>query len=83
VPAGYEEVPMPMAELAALGDSLDAAKARNAATGADTAATADGPDAASMKDAAKTAAEKTGKAAAAEQAKKKLRGIFKRPPSLR
>ena len=83
VPAGFEEVPMPMAELAALGDSVSAAKARDAAAGADTAAKADGPDAASMKDAAKAAAEKTGKAAAAEEAKKRLRGVFKRPPSLR
>jgi hypothetical protein len=83
VPAGYQEVQMPMAEFAALGDSLNAAKARNAAAGADTAAKPDGPDAASVKDAAKNAAEKTGKAAAAEEAKKRLRGIFKRPPSLR
>jgi len=83
VPAGFEEVPMPMAELAALGDSVNAAKARSAAAGGDTAAKADGPDAASMKDAAKAAAEKTGKAAATEEAKKRLRGIFKRPPSLR
>lgn len=84
IPSGYQEVPSPFAGLATLGDSLDAAKARNAAAGGtdSDAARADGPDAASMKDAAKEAAEKSGKAKAAEEAKKRIRGVFKRPPAL-
>lgn len=90
IPPGYQEVPMPFAELAALGDSLEAAKARDAAAGGEgkeataaKAAGADGPDAASMKDAAKGAAKEAGAAKAADQAKKAIRGIFKRPPVLR
>ena len=77
LPAGYTEVEMPFAELAALGDSLDAAKARQGS--ADAAAGKDSKDG-SMGDGVKDAVKEAGKESAKKQAAKKLRGIFKRPP---
>ena len=74
IPSGYKEVEMPFAELAALGDSLDAAKARRGSADA-----AEGKDASAgdgVKDAVKEASKESAKKAAA----KKIRGIFKRPP---
>jgi hypothetical protein len=79
IPKGYEEVPMPFAELAALGDSVDAAKAREASEGAAKGEKAeDKVDAAGVKDAAAEAAKEAGKAKAADEAKKKLGGLLKK-----
>lgn len=69
IPAGYTEVPMPFGELAALGDSLDAAKGEESEAKL---------DAAGAKDAAAEAAQDAAKAKAAEEAKKKVGGLLKK-----
>ena len=79
MPDGYAEVPSPMAALAAVGDSTAATKAGGTPGAAADAAKTDAPDAAALKEAADRAA----RAKAAEEAKKRVRGIFRRPPALR
>lgn len=71
IPGDYKEIQMPFAELASMGDSLDAARARSGnATAGEKESTGE-----ELKEAVKEA----GKESAKEEAKKKIRGIFRKP----
>lgn len=82
IPGDYTEVQMPFAELAALGDSLDAARGRedaraNASAKADAAkADASGEG---ITDAVKEGVKEGAKQGVKEEAAKKIRGIFRKP----
>ncbi|MHB1224521.1 MAG: DUF4412 domain-containing protein [Gemmatimonadaceae bacterium] len=76
IPGDYEEVPMPFAELAAMGDSVDAARARD---GAANGAAADKAGSEKTGDELKDAVKEAGKEGVKEEAKKKLRGLFRKP----
>lgn len=76
IPGDYTEVPMPFAELAALGDSVDAARARE---GGANGATADKASPGKTGDELKEAVKEAGKEGVKEEAKKKIRGLFKKP----
>ncbi len=71
IPGDYKEVQMPFAELAAMGDSLDAAKARSGNVSAD--------EKESTGEELKEAVKEAGKEGVKEEAKKKIRGIFRKP----
>lgn len=76
IPGDYKEVQMPFAELAAAGDSLSAAQAREAAragNAADAKASEKGGE--EIKDAVKEA----GKESVKQEAAKKLRGLIRKP----
>lgn len=80
IPGDYKEVPMPFAELAAVGDSLDAARARDGArAGGAAGATADKASPEKTGDELKDAVKDAGKASVKEEAAKKLRGLIRKP----
>jgi len=79
IPGDFSQVQMPFAELAALGDSVDAAKAREGvAADADNGVSGEGVTDA-VKEGVKEGVKEATKSTVKEEAKKKLRGIFGRP----
>lgn len=77
IPGDYKEVPMPFAELAAMGDSVEAARARDKGAAANGAA--DKASSEKTGDELKDAVKEAGKQGVKEEAAKKLRGLFKKP----
>lgn len=79
IPASYKEIPSPFTQMAAMGDSLDAAGRKPAAARGEARAGGDENLGTTAADAAKEGAQEGVKESVKEQTKAKLRGVFRRP----